>query len=105
MVSSCAAYDQHQQSTLTPLPIFQEGVAELGEHNIIPNYFEQNQAEALDLEETVIGTLQKAGGPDAKLDEIKRLLGQMMFSGKAMEKQVTGHITWAYPCASPPLIP
>mmetsp|Transcript_29389 Transcript_29389/g.52542 ORF Transcript_29389/g.52542 Transcript_29389/m.52542 type:complete len:686 (-) Transcript_29389:55-2112(-) len=65
----------------------QEGRAELGEHNIIPNYFEQNQAEALDLEETVLGTLEKAA-PDAKINDIKRLLGQMMFSGKAMEKQV-----------------
>jgi len=63
------------------------GMAELGEHNILPNYFEQNQAEALDLDETVIGTLEKAA-PDAKLNDIKRLLGQMMFSGKAMEKQV-----------------
>jgi len=63
------------------------GRAELGEHNIVPNYFEQNQAEALDLEETVIGTLEKAA-PDSKTSDIKRLLGQMMFSGKAMEKQV-----------------
>ena len=65
----------------------QAGRAELGEHNIIPNYFEQNQAEALDLEETVLGTLEKAS-PDSKIDDIKRLLGQMMFSGKSMEKQV-----------------
>jgi hypothetical protein len=29
----------------------------LGEHNIVPNYFEQNQAEALDGELTVLDTL------------------------------------------------
>jgi ATP-binding cassette, subfamily F, member 3 len=34
-----------------------EGAVGLGEHNIVPNYFEQNQAEALDLELTVLDTL------------------------------------------------
>lgn len=36
------------------------GRVALGQHNIHPNYFEQNQAEALDAKETVIGTLVKA---------------------------------------------
>lgn len=35
----------------------QEGAVELGQHGIVPNYFEQNQAEALDLNLTVIDTL------------------------------------------------
>eukprot|EP01023_Acetabularia_acetabulum_P062333 TRINITY_DN7661_c0_g5_i1.p1 TRINITY_DN7661_c0_g5~~TRINITY_DN7661_c0_g5_i1.p1 ORF type:complete len:680 (-),score=114.48 TRINITY_DN7661_c0_g5_i1:133-2112(-) len=65
----------------------QKGVAQLGEHHIVPNYFEQNQAEALDLKLTVIETLQMAA-PDAKLSDIKSLLGRMMFSGTAMEKKV-----------------
>ena len=34
-----------------------EGTIKLGEHNVIPGYFEQNQAEALDLHKTVIETL------------------------------------------------
>ena len=33
------------------------GRCELGPHHILPNYFEQNQAEALDLSQTVIETL------------------------------------------------
>lgn len=37
----------------------------LGEHNIEPNYFEQNQAEALDLELTVLETLVKVRGEGA----------------------------------------
>jgi hypothetical protein len=33
----------------------------LGEHNIVANYFEQNQAEALDLNLTVLDTLVQVG--------------------------------------------
>jgi ATP-binding cassette subfamily F protein 3 len=33
-----------------------EGVVELGNHNVLPGYFEQNQAEALDLSRTVMET-------------------------------------------------
>jgi ATPase subunit of ABC transporter with duplicated ATPase domains len=66
----------------------QAGVARFGPHNIVPNFFEQNQAEALDAKLTVIETLTKAA-PDAQLNEIKGLLGQMMFSGDAMDKPVS----------------
>ena len=38
----------------------QAGEVALGAHNVIPNYFEQNQAEALDLELGVIETLERA---------------------------------------------
>lgn len=65
----------------------QEGTVELGPHGIVPNYFEQNQAEALDPKLTVIETLQRAA-PDAKLNDIKALLGKMLFSGAGMEKRV-----------------
>jgi len=64
------------------------GVARFGPHNIVPNFFEQNQAEALDMDLTVIETLVRAA-PDAPLNEIKGLLGQMMFSGTGMEKKVS----------------
>ena len=63
-----------------------EGEVSMGEHGIVPNYFEQNQAEALDPEKNAIETLQYAA-PDAKLNDIKSLLGKMMFNGAAMEKK------------------
>ncbi|GBF90920.1 ABC transporter F family member-like [Raphidocelis subcapitata] len=64
-----------------------KGRVALGEHGIVPNYFEQNQAEALDLELTVLETLERSA-PDAQLNELKQLLGRMMFSGTAMDKKV-----------------
>lgn len=64
-----------------------KGLVQLGEHNIAPNYFQQNQAEALDLELSVIETLIQTS-PDAKLNDLKQLLGRMMFSGNAMDKKV-----------------
>eukprot|EP00890_Picochlorum_soloecismus_P006450 jgi/Picsp_1/6806/NSC_04145-R1_abc transporter family protein len=65
-----------------------EGEVSLGPHGIIPNYFEQNQAEALDLKKNAIETLQHAS-PDAKLNDVKALLGKMMFNGASMEKPVS----------------
>jgi ATPase subunit of ABC transporter with duplicated ATPase domains len=59
----------------------------LGEHNIVANYFEQNQAEALDPQLSVLDTLVRAA-PDAKLNDLKQLLGRMLFSGSAMDKKV-----------------
>lgn len=63
------------------------GSVQLGEHNVVPAYFEQNQAEALDLNVTVLDTLIRAA-PDAKLNDIKALLGKMMFSGSGFDKKV-----------------
>lgn len=45
------------------------------------------QSEALDPKLTVIDTMVQAA-PDAKMNDIKSLLGRMMFSGKSMEKMV-----------------
>lgn len=64
-----------------------QGDVQLGEYNITPAYFEQNQAEALDLNLTVLDTLIQAA-PDAKLNDIKALLGKMMFSGAGFDKKV-----------------
>jgi ATPase subunit of ABC transporter with duplicated ATPase domains len=63
------------------------GRCSLGEHHIVPNYFEQNQAEALDGERTVLETLQRAA-PDAQTNELKQLLGRMLFSGLSIDKKV-----------------
>ena len=64
-----------------------EGTVELGKHNVIPGYFEQNQAEALDLTLTVEETIQKAV-PDWKYEEVRALLGQFLFSGETVKKKV-----------------
>lgn len=65
-----------------------DGKVELGKHNVIPAYFEQNQAEALDLEKTAIETIQYAA-PDWKLEEVRNLLGRFLFSGDTVYKKVT----------------
>eukprot|EP00879_Flechtneria_rotunda_P011902 GHRR01012431.1.p1 GENE.GHRR01012431.1~~GHRR01012431.1.p1 ORF type:complete len:661 (+),score=250.45 GHRR01012431.1:1092-3074(+) len=79
------------KSTLLRLVMGREkplkGMVQLGHHNIVPNYFEQNQAEALDLNLTVLDTLVQAA-PDAKINDLKQLLGRMLFSGSAMDKKV-----------------
>lgn len=77
------------------------GEARFGEHNIIPNFFEQNQAEALDLGLTVLETLQRAA-PDAMLNDIKALLGQMMFSGGCL---VTPQLRAVSCCGQEPAAP
>lgn len=38
------------------------GSAQLGRYNVHANYFEQNQAEALDLKQTALSTLVQAVG-------------------------------------------
>ncbi|NBD14845.1 MAG: ATP-binding cassette domain-containing protein [Cyanobacteria bacterium] len=64
-----------------------EGAVNLGQHNVIPGYFEQNQAEALDLTLTVEETIQKAV-PDWKYEDIRALLGKFLFSGDTVKKKV-----------------
>ena len=64
-----------------------EGSASLGEHNVEAGYFEQNQAEALDLEKTVIDTLFEAV-PDWTQTQVRSLLGSFCFSNDAVFKQV-----------------
>jgi ATP-binding cassette subfamily F protein 3 len=64
-----------------------EGVARLGEHNVIAGYFEQNQAEALDLSKTVIDTLFEAV-PDWTQTQVRSLLGSFCFSNDAVFKEV-----------------
>jgi len=64
-----------------------EGAARLGEHNVEAGYFEQNQAEALNLEKTVIDTLFEAV-PDWTQTQVRSLLGSFCFSNDAVFKQV-----------------
>ncbi len=64
-----------------------EGEARLGEHNVVAGYFEQNQAEALDLAKTVIDTLFEAV-PDWTQTQVRSLLGSFCFSNEAVFKEV-----------------
>jgi ATPase subunit of ABC transporter with duplicated ATPase domains len=63
------------------------GSVALGPHGIKANYFEQNQAEALKPELTVLETIQRAAVSATDM-EIKALLGRMQFGGTAMDKRV-----------------
>ncbi|PIG92937.1 ABC-F family ATP-binding cassette domain-containing protein [Gloeocapsopsis sp. IPPAS B-1203] len=64
-----------------------EGIVKLGNHNVIPGYFEQNQAEALELHKTVMETIHDEV-PDWKNEEVRTLLGRFLFSGDTVFKQV-----------------
>ena len=66
---------------------YDEGTVELGKHNVIPGYFEQNQAEALDLDKTVMNTIHDEV-PDWKNEQVRTLLGQFLFSGETAFKKV-----------------
>jgi ATP-binding cassette, subfamily F, member 3 len=64
-----------------------EGSVTLGEHNVIMGYFEQNQAEALDLEKTVVETIHDEV-PKWSNEEVRTLLGRFLFSGDTAFKKV-----------------
>ncbi len=64
-----------------------DGTVKIGDHNILPAYFEQNQAEALDMEKTVLATIADdvSTWKDA---EIRGLLGRFLFSDETVFKRV-----------------
>ncbi|MGB3613149.1 MAG: ABC-F family ATP-binding cassette domain-containing protein, partial [Elainellaceae cyanobacterium] len=64
-----------------------EGSAKLGDHNVIPGYFEQNQAEALELDKTVLSTIHDEV-PDWLDRDVRSLLGQFLFSKDTVQKKV-----------------
>merc|ERR1712176_49234 len=64
-----------------------EGTAEIVGQNVNENYFEQNQADALDLDKTVLDTVKDAS-TDQSYNELRALLGQFLFKGDAVEKKV-----------------
>jgi ATP-binding cassette, subfamily F, member 3 len=63
------------------------GSVELGAHNVVPSFFEQNQAEALDLDKTVVNTIHDEV-PDWSNEEVRTLLGRFLFSGDTVFKKV-----------------
>jgi ATP-binding cassette, subfamily F, member 3 len=64
-----------------------EGEIALGQHQVIPSYFEQNQAEALDLNKTVMFTIHDEV-PEWTNEEVRTLLGRFLFSGDSVYKKV-----------------
>lgn len=67
----------------------EDGSATIGAHNVLPAYFEQNQAEALDLSKTVMNTIHDEV-PDWDNEEVRTLLGRFLFSGESAFKKVEG---------------
>ncbi len=65
-----------------------EGSITLGKYNIIPSYFEQNQAEALELEKTVIETISQSV-PDWTQTEVRSLLGSFGLTNDSVFKEVS----------------
>ncbi|CAN0482790.1 unnamed protein product, partial [Ectocarpus sp. 8 AP-2014] len=78
------------KSTLLRLVVGQEepeeGSCHLGS-GVVKQYFEQNQADVLDLSLTVIETLMKASTGE-KYEDLRKLLGQFLFKGDAVDKSV-----------------
>jgi ATP-binding cassette, subfamily F, member 3 len=63
------------------------GTAKVVGSNVIVGYFEQNQADVLDLEKTVLETIQGASA-EQSYEELRAMLGQFLFKGDAVEKKV-----------------
>ncbi|CAN8070890.1 unnamed protein product [Agarophyton chilense] len=68
----------------------QEGSVECQElTNIKIAYYEQNQADALDLEVSVLETLTSSAPEDMKYEDVRALLGKFLFKGDSVEKKVS----------------
>ena len=70
------------------LEVADEGSIMIGKYNIIPSYFEQNQAEALELEKTVIETISESV-PNWNQTEIRSLLGSFGLTNNSVFKEVS----------------
>lgn len=64
-----------------------EGEARIVGANVEMAYFEQNQADALDLSKTVLEVIQGASNGQS-YNELRALLGQFLFKGDDVEKKV-----------------
>jgi ATP-binding cassette, subfamily F, member 3 len=64
-----------------------EGTAGIVGQNVLKSYFEQNQADALDLDKTVLETIQGASTGQS-YNELRALLGQFLFKGDSVDKKV-----------------
>lgn len=66
----------------------QRGYCEFGSSNVKVNYYAQNQADALDLELSVLETVQRHCPLDVSPADMRTLLGQFMFKGDEVNKKV-----------------
>lgn len=64
-----------------------EGTVGMVGQNVALSYFEQNQADALDLDKTVLETIQGASTGQS-YNELRALLGQFLFKGDSVDKKV-----------------
>ena len=64
------------------------GYAEFGGSNVQANYYQQNQADAMDLDRTVLETVMDGAPSDFMLTDIRALLGQFMFKGDDVDKKL-----------------
>lgn len=64
-----------------------QGTAHIIGANVVMNYFEQNQADALDLDKTVLETIQGASNGQS-YNELRAYLGQFLFKGDSVDKKV-----------------
>lgn len=65
-----------------------QGDIGLGQYNVVPAYFEQNQAEALDMEKTVLATIADDVPISWSDTDVRNLLGRFLFSGDSVFKRV-----------------
>jgi len=57
--------------------------------NLAVNYYEQNQADCLDLDLTVLKTMQLATDGTVEYEELRALLGQFLFKGDTVDKKLS----------------
>lgn len=66
----------------------QSGYSEYGSNNVVASYYAQNQADALNLELSILETVQHNANSEVSLTEIRTLLGQFMFKGDDVDKKI-----------------
>jgi ATPase subunit of ABC transporter with duplicated ATPase domains len=63
----------------------------------VANYFEQNQADALDLDKTVDQTIVGASNTES-YNQLRALMAQFMFKGDSIEKKARRLVSVGCPC-------
>lgn len=66
----------------------QKGYTEICSPSVVSNYYAQNQADALDLDKTVLECVQENAPTDVSFTDVRSLLGQFMFKGDDVYKKI-----------------